>query len=82
MLQNPELIKVDGLDKHGKPIKVQVDETHCGKMQHHSGEPRIAIWLLGGTEIPAEIDPPQKVPRSFAMAVPNRKKATLIPILK
>ena len=82
MLQNPKLTRIGGLDKHGKPIVVQIDETHCGKMKYHKGKPRVSTWVLGGIEMPAETDPPQKVPRSWAMTVPNRKKATLIPVLK
>ena len=32
--------------------------------------------------MPDDTDPPQKEPNFFAMTVPDRKKATLIPILK
>ena len=74
MLQNPELTRIGGLDKHGKPIIVQIDETCCGKMKHHKGAPKIQTWVLGGIEMPADTDPPQKVPKFFAMTVPNRKK--------
>ena len=82
MLANPELNRLGGLDANGQPIVIQVDETHCGKMKHHRGKPRTATWVLGGIEMPAATDPPQKEPKFFAMTVPNRTKATLIPILK
>ena len=82
MLENPDLTKIGGLDKKGRPIYVQADETHCGKMKYHKGATRVPTWVLGAVEMPADTDPPQAAPKFWAMTVPNRKKATLIPIFK
>ena len=81
MLENPELNRIGGHDANGKPIVCQVDETHCGKMKHHRGKPRVATWVLGGVEAKSKEDPAR--PRKFfAMTVPDRKRKTLIPVLK
>ena len=81
MMQNPDANKIGGLDENGKPIVVQVDETFCGKVKYHRGKGRTQTWVLGGVES-TEKNCPKKTPRYFALTVPNRKKETLIPILK
>ena len=60
MLQNPDLNKVGGLNKHGKPMTVQIDETFCGRLKHHRGKSKKQTWVLGGVEMPDDTDPPQK----------------------
>ena len=82
MIQNPHLMKIGGLiGRNGKPIKVQIDESACGKMKHHRGKKRYQTWVLGGVEDPETLPIGQK-PRSFRLTVPRRDRATLIPILK
>ena len=81
MMQNPDANKIGGLDKNGKPITVQVDETFCGKLKYHRGARKIQTWVLGGVEMPPENEP-NRTPKFFALTVPNRKKETLIPTLK
>ena len=86
MVQNPEILKIGGVTKDqvtGQfvPIRVQIDETACGKMKYHKGKKRIQTWVLGGMEDPKSLPSGQK-PKSFALSVPNRSRATLIPCLK
>ena len=82
MLKNPELNKVGVVNKQGKSMYVQIDETFCGKVKHHKGRSKKQTWVLGGVEMPDDTDPPQEAPKCFAMTVPDRKRATLIPILE
>ena len=79
MHQNPELTYIGGTDAAGNSITVQVDETCCGKMKHHRGKPKPHTWVVGGVETKTET---HKTSRSFALTVPKRDKATLIPVLK
>ena len=69
--RNHCLNRVGGLDAHGNPKVVLIDETHTGKMKFHRGAPKVTLWVVGGVEQPAECDPPQKIPKFFAMTVPD-----------
>ena len=81
MLENPDANKIGGVNRAGQPITCQVDETFCGKRKNHKGQGKIQTWVLGGIEMPDATEP-QRIPRCFALTVPNRKKITLIPTLK
>ena len=82
MVQNQELTKLGGIGKDGRPIKIQIDETFCGKRKYNKGKynPK-TTWVLGGVEDPANLPDGRKL-RSFNISVPNQTRATLIPILK
>ena len=81
MMQHPEANRIGGKDKSGNPITIQVDETFCGKNKYGKGAGKIQTWVLGGVEVPPKTEP-DYIPKFFALTVPNRKKETLIPILK
>ena len=82
MVQNPHLTKIGGIGRDGKPIIVQIDESFCGKNKYGREKTRKQTWVLGGIESKENLPEGQKVGRSFRMTVPNRTRATLIPILK
>ena len=45
MVQNPHLIKIGGpKGRDNQPIKVQIDESACGKMKQHRGKKRTQTW--------------------------------------
>ena len=77
MVANPNLNKIGG-----PGITVQIDETFTGKMKYKKGKPRIQTWVLGAIEDPETLPDHQTRPKSFSITVPNRTRATLIPILK
>ena len=82
MIHNPHLMKIGGpIGRNGNPIRVQIDESCCGKMKYKRGKRKKQTWVLGGTEDPNSL-PEGQIPRSFRLTVPNRTRATLIPILK
>ena len=61
---------------------MQIDESFTGKTKHNRGKGRIQTWVLGGIEDPATLPVTQTHPKSFSITVPDRSRATLIPILK
>ena len=78
MLAHPTLNKIGGLDKDGNPMIVQLDESCVGKRKNHKGKLRPTIWVLGAVETSGATP----FPRVWVMTVPNRSRATLIPVLK
>lgn len=67
-------VSVGGLDKNGKPIVVEVDESKFGKRKNHKGHRVEGVWVVGGVER----TPERKV---FLTTVEDRKKDTLHLIL-
>ena len=79
MQLNPIATAIGGLDSDGKPITVQIDESCLGKRKYNKGKYRKQTWVLGGVTVPSH---PEDTPRFFGLTVPNRKKSTLVPILR
>ena len=79
MQLNPQATAIGGLNRDGKPITVQIDESCLGKRKYNKGKYRKSTWVLGGITVPNN---PKENPRFFGLTVPNRKKDTLVPILK
>jgi hypothetical protein len=74
------------LRKIGGPgIEVQIDEAKFGKRKYNRGKQIKGTWVLGGVEVHAPADANtnrRKAGRRFAVAVPERSGATLLPLIR
>ena len=59
----------------GPGIEVEIDESKFGKRKYHRGHRVEGKWVFGGRET-------YDKSKIFMIAVPNRKAATLLPIIK
>ena len=59
----------------GPGIVVEIDESKFGKRKYNRGHRVEGSWVFGGVELTPER-------RFFAVVVPNRSAATLLPIIK
>ena len=55
MVANPNLNKIGGYGKDGKPIIVQIDESATGRNKHHCGATRVQTGSFGGIEDPDQV---------------------------
>lgn len=68
------VIRLGGIDKDGKRIIVEVDESKFGKRKSHKGHRVEGVWVVGGVERTQQ----RKI---FVTTVEDRKKDTLHLIL-
>ena len=59
----------------GPSIVVEIDESKFGKRKYNRGHRVEGVWVFGGVELTHER-------RVFAVAVPDRTRETLLPIIK
>ena len=69
--------QIGGVDADGQPIKVQIDEILFGKSKYNRGRVADGVWVFGGVEY---ID--HRVRGWFAVLVDDRKKTTLLPLIR
>lgn len=70
-----EVVVFDHQMVGGPGIVVGINESKFGKRKHNGGHRVEGCWAFGGVELTPER-------RVFAVAVPDRSGATLIPIIK
>lgn len=69
-------IRVGNYEQIGGPgVVLEVDEAKMGECKYHRGHPVNATWVFGGVERTKER-------RMFAITVPDRKAATLLPLIE
>jgi hypothetical protein len=66
----------------GPGVEVQIDESKFGKCKYGRGHPVMGTWVFGGVEIVYDEKGRARAGRCFAVAVPDRKARTLLPILQ
>ena len=69
---------IDVLEKLSEPIDEQgiIDESKFGIRKYNSGRRVDSVWVFG------RIEHDTKLPKCFFTTVPNRKRETLLPIIK
>jgi hypothetical protein len=71
---NNNPIELGGTDENGDPIVVEIDESKYFHRKYHRGQWREGHWVFGGIE--------RESGKCFLVEVPDRRAATLIPIIQ
>jgi hypothetical protein len=66
----------------GPGVEVQIDESKFGKRKYNRGKRIQGTWVFGGVEILYHDNGRAYAGRCFAVAVPDRTRATLLPLLR
>ena len=71
---NNNLIELSGMEENGDPILVEIDESKYFHRKYHRGQWREGHWVFGRIE--------RESRNCFLVEVPDRRAATLIPIIQ